>query len=79
MQKMKPLGKGSFLRSVLRKLGMGEGCASSSLPNAQTKPSDSSNYVGNDFTRTASLEAERVKAKAIMETRRTVQNSLCLA
>lgn len=67
---MKPLEKSSFLKTVLRALGMEKGSVSPSLSPAENKPGDSASYVPHGFTRTALLEAERAKAEAMIELKR---------
>jgi hypothetical protein len=67
---MKPLGRGSFRKTVLRALGMDKDFVSPCAYLAETKPSGSVSYVYPGFARTAWLEAEQAKAKAIMEMER---------
>jgi len=70
MGKMKPSGKGSFLRGLLRALGIDR---ESALPlpfQAETQPCVSMSYTSHALERTALQEAEQAKAKAIMELQR---------
>lgn len=73
MRKMKSLGKGSLLKSLLRALGMDRGSSSSLLAQAEAQFGVSADFVSYHFQRklkSALLEAEQAKAKAIMELRR---------
>ncbi len=72
MRKAKPLGKSSFLRSVLRALGMDTGSRGSALPHTEATPDDSASYARHGLTRAALLEAEEAKGKAIMELQKKV-------
>ena len=67
---MKPLGKSSFLRSVLRALGIDKSLASQLPSQAETQSGISVSYQSYISTRTALLEAEHAKAKALMEIQR---------
>ena len=70
MRKMKPLKKGSFLRSLLRALGIDRDSATPLPFQAELKPSVSMSYASHTLIRTAWQEAEQVKAKAIIELQR---------
>ena len=70
MRKMKISGKGSFLKSVLRVLGVDRGSALPSLSQAEIEPSVSVSFPSHDLTRNALLKAEQAKTNAIMELRR---------
>jgi hypothetical protein len=67
---MKPLGKGSFLKTLLLALGMDKDSVSPWPSHAETKPSGSLNCVAPGFVRTAWLKAEQAKANALMEIER---------
>jgi len=73
MRKIKPLRKGSFARKILRALGKDSGFELS-LPSREEKTSGvsaySSHYDYHKQLRNAMLEAEKLKAKAIMEIQR---------
>jgi len=72
MRKIKPLGKGSFLKILLHALGMNKDSVSPLVSFTETKPSGSArmHYVYPGFVRTAWLKAEQAKARAIMEMER---------
>lgn len=69
MRKIEPVGKGSFIRRILRALGKASGFGSPT-PSRQEKNTGVSAYSTNyDFHKTLTnsmLEAEQSKAKAIM-------------
>jgi len=67
---MKPLGKGTFLKTLLLALGMDKDSVSPWPSHAETKPSDSLSYVPSGFVKTAWLKAEQAKAKALIEIER---------
>ena len=67
---MKPLGKGSFLKTLLLALGMDKDSVSPWPSHAAIKPSGSLNCVAPGFVRTAWLKAEQAKANALMEIER---------
>ncbi len=67
---MKPLGKGSFLKTLLLALGMDKDSVSPWPFYAETKPSGSLSYVPSGFVKTAWLKAEQAKAKALIEIER---------
>ena len=72
MEELKPRGKGFILKKVLRALGKDIGLESP-FPSEEERTSNvspfQSHYAHKQF-RNAMLEAERLKAKAIMENRR---------
>lgn len=70
MRKMKSLGKGSFLRGLLRALGIDRDSTILLPPRAETQPSVSMIYSSHALKQTAWLEAEQAKAKAIIELQR---------
>ena len=70
MRKIKPLGKGSFLKTLLRALGTDKDSVSPWPSHAETKPSGSVSYVYPGFVRTAWLEAEQAKVQALIEMER---------
>ena len=70
MQKTKPLEKGSFLRSVLHALGMDRSSAAHLPTQDEAQLGVSVSNADYVSTRTAFLEAEHNKGKAIMELRR---------
>jgi len=67
VENMKSLGKRSFLRSVLRALGIDKNFASHLPSQAETQPGISASYQSHTSTRTALLEAECAKAKGLIE------------
>ena len=67
---MKPLGKSSFLKTLLRALGTDENSVSLWPSHAETKSNGSLSHVHPGFVRTAWLEAEEAKAQAVMEMER---------
>ena len=67
---MKPLGKGSFLKTLLLALGMDKDSVSPWPSHAAIKPSGSLSYVAPGFVKTAWLKAEQAKANALMEIER---------
>jgi len=67
---MKPLGKSSFLKTLLRALGSDEDSVSPWPSHAETKSSGSLSHVHPGFVRTAWLEAEQAKARALIEMER---------
>ena len=67
---MKPLGKGSFLKTLHRALGTDKDAVSFWPSQAETKPSGSGSHVYPGFVRTAWLEAEEAKAQALIEMER---------
>ena len=70
MRKMNPVGKGSFLKTLILALGMDKDSVSPWPSHAATKPSGSLNYVAPGFVKTAWLKAEQAKANALMEIER---------
>ena len=70
MRKIKPLGKGSFARKMLRALGKDSGFEQTFPCQEKKHLSVSVGYAHYGFhkeLRNAMLEAERKKAKALME------------
>ena len=67
---MKPLGKGTFLKTLLLALGMDKDAVSPWPSHVGTKPSGSAGYVAPGFVRTAWLKAEQAKANALIEIER---------
>ena len=67
---MNPLGKGSFLKTLLLALGMAEDSVSPWPSHVATKPSGSLSYVPSGFVKTAWLKAEQAKANALIEIER---------
>ena len=70
MRKIKPLRKGSLAGKVLRALGMHRGIELSLSSEEEKKYPGVSTYYDHIILRNAMLEAERLKAKALMEYRR---------
>jgi hypothetical protein len=74
VENMKSLGKRSFLRSVLRALGIDKSFVSHLPSQAETQSGISVSYQSYSFARTALLEAECAKAKGFIEIRhRTIR------
>jgi len=67
---MKPLGKGSFLKTLLRALGTDKDAVSPWSSHAETKSNGSLCHVHPGFVRTAWLEAEQAKSQAFIEMER---------
>jgi len=70
MRKMKPLKKGSFLRGLLRALGIDRDSAIPLPSQAETQPNVSMSHKSHTLRQTAWQEAEHAKAKAIIELQR---------
>ncbi|MDH5448410.1 MAG: hypothetical protein OEY24_00105 [Candidatus Bathyarchaeota archaeon] len=73
MRKVKPLGKGSFVRRVLRALGKDSGFELPLSSREEKHLGVSAYYAYYGFhkeLRNAMLEVERLKAKGIMEYQR---------
>lgn len=72
MRKMKPSGKGSLLRGLLRALGIDRETASV-LPmhsHAETQSGVSMSYTSHPLVQNAWKEVDQAKAKAMMELQR---------
>jgi len=67
---MKPLGKGSFLKTLFRALVTDKDAVSPWPSQAETKPSGSVSCVYPGFVRTAWLKAEEAKAQVLIEMER---------
>ncbi len=72
MQEKKALVKGSFLKGLLRALGIDRDSGSSSPCPAGTQSGVSMSYLSHALKRTALQEAEQAKANGIMELRRKI-------
>lgn len=70
MRKVKAERKGSFLKVLSRALGMGKDPELHSPCQAETNPIISESLTSHNLTQIALLEAEQVKAKAILELRK---------
>jgi hypothetical protein len=69
VENMKSLGKSSFLRSVLRALGIDKSFASHLPSQAETQSGISVSYQSYISTRIALLKAECAKARGLIEIR----------
>lgn len=70
MRKMKPLKKGSFLKGLLRALGIDSDSATPLPSQVEPQPSVSMSYTSHTLRQTAWQRAEQAKAKAILELQR---------
>jgi len=70
MRKIKPLKKESFLKDLLRALGIDRDSATPLLSQAEPQPSVSMSYASHTLRQTAWQEAEEARAKAIIELQR---------
>lgn len=70
MRKVKVERRGSFLKVLSRALSMGRDPELHSPCQAETSPIISESWTNHNLTQNALLEAEQVKAKAILELER---------
>lgn len=70
MRKVKLSRKESFLKGLIRALGTDKDSALPLPSQAEAKPGVSTSYESHALVRTAWLEAEQAKGKAIMELHR---------